>query len=300
MGRKRDGGSEDALEPVAAIAEFATIFPVKEAPAPILSDPIRGAMRSWLTELGAANELEAVGLKPRRSVLLIGPPGCGKTTLAHHLSARLGLPMVLVDMAALTSQWVGGTGQNIVRLFSALRKQTDRMVLFLDEFDGMAQARTSARQGADKERNNIVVALLQHFDRYEGTLFAATNRGDDIDPAVWRRFGMQITIDLPNLDCRFAIIKQYLAPLVWDDGAIDVLCRLTNGATPALLRQLMESIKRDIVLAPRINMDITARAVFERALTTIMPAAEATKPMLWDGGHYLDEVAALPWPPTLP
>jgi MoxR-like ATPase len=290
----------ETFKPVSAITDFATILMPEESEAPILSSSVRGAMHQWLVELGAGEELRAVGLDVRRTALLSGPPGCGKTTLAHHLAARLGLPLVLVDMAALRSQYIGETGQNIVRLFRAVRQQQDSLVLFLDEFDGIAMARTQVRQGSDREGNSIVVAMLQHIDRFKGVMLAATNRADSIDPAIWRRFGMQIVIDLPDDEGRFAIIKRYLDPMALPDAALDVICELTAGATPALLRQVVEGVKRDIVLASRFRLPADARSVFSRIIAAIGPHAEATKPLLWDGAWALDRLAGLPWPPTLP
>src|SRR5258708_2228407 len=70
------------LEPDQAIETFATIHPPESAEAPILMSGVRAAMRQWLVEMGAADDLKAVGLEPRRTALLSGPPGCGKTTLA--------------------------------------------------------------------------------------------------------------------------------------------------------------------------------------------------------------------------
>lgn len=289
----------ETFKPVRAITDFAQVLMPEDSDPPILSAPVRTAMHQWLVELGCADELAAVGLQARRTALLSGPPGCGKTTLAHHLAARLGLPLVLVDMAALTSQYVGGTGQNIVKLFGAIYEQQDSLVLFLDEFDGVAQSRRAVSQASDREHNHVVVALLQHFDRFKGTLFAATNRADDIDPAIWRRFGMQIVIDLPDDESRFAILKRYLSPLVWNDDALDALCDLASGATPALLRQLMEGVKRDLVLSPRFRLPTDAKSVFGRVLATLRPPADVAPPQLWDGPWALERIAKLDWPPRL-
>ena len=88
-----------------------------------------------MTEIWASAELAKVGIKPRRTGILYGPPGCGKTTLAHHFSARLGVPLVNVKMDALVSSHVGATGNNIASLFEQLTGQESACVLFLDELE---------------------------------------------------------------------------------------------------------------------------------------------------------------------
>src|SRR5688500_10182243 len=74
-----------------------------DAQAPILTAPVRAALHQWLFEMNAEAELSAVGLKPRSRCLLSGPPGCGKTTLAHHIAARLGLPMLVIQSHEIIS-----------------------------------------------------------------------------------------------------------------------------------------------------------------------------------------------------
>src|SRR4051812_40076411 len=92
-----------AFRPDHAITNFATVLRPEDAEPPILSKAIRLSVRQWMLELSAEEELRAVGLKPRRTAMLSGPPGCGKTTMAHHFAARLGLPLVLVNMASIVS-----------------------------------------------------------------------------------------------------------------------------------------------------------------------------------------------------
>src|ERR1700735_1891214 len=86
---------------------FGDIFWPSEAAEPILARPVRLALTEWLTEIWAEDELTAVGIGPRKRAIFDGAPGVGKTTLAHHLSARLGLPMLAVRPERVISKWVG-------------------------------------------------------------------------------------------------------------------------------------------------------------------------------------------------
>jgi SpoVK/Ycf46/Vps4 family AAA+-type ATPase len=292
-----DDGPE-AFRPVNDITEFAEVLRPADAEPPILSPGIRLAVRQWMVELSSEEALLEYGLRPRRSAILSGPPGCGKTTLAHHFAARLGLPLILVNMGSIVGQYLGSSQKNVNRLFDAIREQQERCVLFLDEFDAVATKRNTDNQAAARELNALVIALLQKIDTFTGTLIAATNRGDDIDPAIWRRFGMHLEITEPGDEARFAILKRYLSPMALPEKAMDFLTEATAGASPAVLRQLMEGIKRDVILSPRYDQKSDAQAVFSRLLASIRPHAGATLPPLWSEPWALESVCKIPWPPT--
>ncbi|QDV34938.1 AAA family ATPase [Tautonia plasticadhaerens] len=286
------------FRPVRDITDFAEVLKPEEAEPPILSPAIRLAVRQWLVELAAEEELASYGLKPRRTAMLSGPPGCGKTTLAHHFSARLGLPLILVNMASLITSFLGGTGQNVNKLFDAVRAQSQECILFLDEFDSVASKRVSGARNADNERNSIVISLLQKIDTFPGIMIAATNRSDDIDPAIWRRFGMQLEILEPDADARFAILTRYLAPMTLPEESMELLTEVTAGASPAVLRQLMEGLKRDVILAPRYGQPVEAKAVLSRLVASVRPHAEAVMPPLWTETWAMESIAKMPWPPV--
>jgi len=282
-----------------AFGDLAIVMPPADAEPPILSPGIRAAVHQWLTELQCTAELAEVGLEPRRSGLLSGPPGCGKTTLAHHFAARLGMNLAVVNMQMVVSSALGGTGRNVDKLFRAGHRHAHDCVLFLDEFDAIAAARGTDGQACGKEMNAIVVAFLQQIDRFDGVFIAATNRGEAIDSALWRRFAMQLELIEPDADCRFAILTRYLAPFGLPDAAMDRICDATAGATPALLRQFMEGIKRDLVLGARFERPLDAAHVIARAMAAIRPHAEAITPPLWsDPNAGIDQLATIDWPPT--
>ena len=289
----------EAFTPTPIIRQFAEILYPRDAEAPILAQTIRSALRQWMIEMDAAEELEAVGLKARRTALLFGPPGCGKTTMAHHLAARRGLPLLVVNMASLISKYVGETGRNVNALFQEVIAQAESCVLLLDEFDSIATKRTEVQRSTDKERNSIVIALLQMIDSFPGTLLAATNRGDDIDPAIWRRFGLHLDIKEPDDECRFAILKRYLAPYTLPDDSMDELCAATAGAYPALLRQFMEGIKRDLIISPKIPQATEIGAVMTRTVASVRPHSESTIPPLWGDAVAMQRVKKIAWPPAL-
>jgi ATP-dependent 26S proteasome regulatory subunit len=270
-----------------------------EAQAPILTSPVRGALHQWLFEMNAIEELSAVGLKPRSRCLLSGPPGCGKTTLAHHIAARLGIPMLVVQSHEIISKWLGATGENVGKLFRNARRARTGLALFFDEFDALAKKRDDlGGQGADNERANTTIALLQEFDRYDGLLFAATNVTGSIDPAIWRRFQMQIEIGFPGPAERFAIIKMYVAPFKVPDETIEALATALDGASPALIREACESAKRSLVLGPRMSLSTDLPAIMDRFASSSSAAEGMPVPRLWsDPRGSLNRLRNVPWPP---
>lgn len=284
------------------LEKFAQILHPKDAEEPILAVAPRIAIYEWLLELNAREELKSVGVKPRATALLYGPPGTGKTTLAHHLAARLGLPLVAVQAERLTSMYSNASASNLGELFDALAQVKGSCVLLLDEIDAIGSKRISHEDSASRDRNMVLTTLLTRIEGFEGIALAATNRKEDLDSALWRRFGMQISVDLPAVEERFAILKRYGVPFEFEEDTLDLLVDLTAGSSPALLRQLMEGLKRAIVLAPRFRRPVGDLVDVLRGVTAaVAPHPGLPQPPLWKSfERHTEALAALPWPPTRP
>jgi SpoVK/Ycf46/Vps4 family AAA+-type ATPase len=276
-------------------ASFGQVLYPQEAMEPILAAPVRAALLEWLTELWAREELAAVGLKPRTRALFYGPPGVGKTTLAHHLAARLGLMLVAVRADRLIDSYIGSTGRNIGALFD-LAGASEPVMLFIDEFDSIGLKRREARQGAEDERNSSVNTLLAAIERYDGYLIAATNRETEIDEAVWRRFDLQIQIAMPGPDERARILERYLAPYAMPSDPLRLLAEAFGGASPALMRQFCEGLKRQLVVGPKVGWDMDRDRVIARLVAAVAPHPDLQRPRLWAMGVRDPAVVGLPWP----
>lgn len=284
----------------AAFSPYGELFFPGDAIAPILTPHVRGALTAWMIEMNSAAALKKVGLTPRSRAMLSGPPGCGKTTLAHHVAARIGLPLLVVQSTQVVSQYVGATGGQIGKLFRAARQDKGKVAIFFDEFDSLATKRSGNEQAASKEFNNITIALLQEIDRFDGMLYAATNRPKDIDSAIWRRFQMQIEIGFPGQLERFAIVKLYMAPFAIEDAAVEALVDALDGASPALIKECCESIKRALILGPKLNLPTDLRSMLLRFAASAAPADGQPVPVLWDAfDDVVDRVTSAPWPPEL-
>ncbi len=282
-----------------ALGSIADIRSPMDAEEPILAPAVRVALRQWMVEIRAAEELKSVGVKPRSTAILYGPPGTGKTTLAHHLSARLGIPMVVVGPETLVGKYLGDSSSNVVKLFDGITKADVRCLLFMDEIDAIGASRDShGESSASTELRSMLTTMLRKVEEYRGFLVSATNRQDSIDKALWRRFHIQLSVDLPGGDERWAILKRYSLPFLLPDDAIDILADLTEGASPALLRGVMEGMKRALVIHPKLGISIDRpETVFGPIITSLAPPPGIDKPPLWQNPATMAALASMGWPP---
>ncbi|MFH5802770.1 AAA family ATPase [Alienimonas sp. DA493] len=159
----------------------------------VLTADLRRSCDELIEEHHRVELLRAHGLEPRHRVLLAGPPGNGKTSVAEALADALLTPLLRVRYDALIGSYLGETAGRLRRLFDAAR--TRACVLFFDEFDAVSKERGDAREAGEIKR--VVNSLLLALDDLPShvLLVTATNHADLLDRAVWRRF--QVRLDLP-------------------------------------------------------------------------------------------------------
>ena len=214
--------------------------------APIFEPIVQTAISSILEGWEHFELLKNAGIPPSRGCLIYGPPGTGKTHLALWMAKQLDLPVVLARLDGLVSSFLGTTSRNIGLLFAFANRY--RCVLLLDEFDAIAKLRNDPQEVGEIKR--VVNTLLQNLDsRCEfGFTVGITNHDSLLDPAVWRRFEIQLEIPNPNVEARSALIKKFASNLDLPDSYIKLLEWYTEGSSGAEIESLIRMIKRNITL----------------------------------------------------
>ena len=216
-----------------------------------LESLIKKPVDEFISFVDNAYLLDEAGVGVSPSMLIYGPPGCGKSYLAQHIAAKLELPLLTARCDSLMSSMLGSTAKNIRNLFDHASNRP--CVLFLDEFDALAKARDDQHEVGELKR--VVVGLLQNIDQLppETVLLAATNHENLLDPAVWRRFAYRLNIHLPSSETREKLIHQFLGR--YTPKSIKNIVLASEGMSGALIRQACEAMIRATILGGREELD---------------------------------------------
>ena len=215
-------------------------------------------IQQFVDEQNNAANLKKHNIPAANRLLLCGPPGCGKTMTAYAIGNALNLPIAYVRLDGLVSSYLGQTSTNLRKVFDSVKNQ--RIILFLDEFDAIAKKRDDTNELGELKR--VVTTLLQNFDNLPSNviLIAATNHEHLLDPAIWRRFNFTITLDLPALEQRKALIQNGLSK--YDINAkidIGAIAKVTEGMSGALIEELMlAAAKKFLIEGTLKTADVTA------------------------------------------
>ena len=235
----------------------------KESHTNVTFDDVAGAVeaksevREIVEFLKNPSRFTRIGGRIPRGVLLVGPPGCGKTLLAKAIAGEAEVPFFSISGSDFVEMFVGVGASRVRDLFKQARENSP-CIIFLDEIDAVGRRRGSGMGGGHDEREQTLNAILVEMDGFgtdEGIIVvAATNRPDVLDPALLRpgRFDREVTIELPDYEGREAILKVHLKRIaVSDDVDVTVLARSTPGYSGADLAAIINEAAIMAVLAKR-------------------------------------------------
>lgn len=219
---------------------------------PIFNPHVEMAIQSILNEWRHYDKLSDIEAQPSRTCLIYGAPGTGKTHLALWIAKQINLPVVLARLDGLMSSFLGTTSRNIGNLFSFAGKY--QCILLLDEFDAVAKLRNDPQEVGEIKR--VVNTLLQNLDtrKSKGFTIGVTNHETLLDPAIWRRFEVQIEIPKPSVEVMPLLIKKFLEPIRLDDNQINFLSWSIENASGADAETLIKWLKKAFVLDSDISL----------------------------------------------
>ncbi len=214
---------------------------------PIWQEHIDESLRQIVLEHQQADALHGRGLGPTRTAIFTGPPGVGKTLAAHWLARELGRPLLTLDLSAVMSSYLGRTGSNVRHVLDYAKGLP--CVLLLDELDAIAKRRDDDQELGELKR--LVTVLLQEVDDWPegGLLVAASNHQELLDPAVWRRFEVQIEFGLPSRDAIEQSLRLFVDdPLALDDTWSAALAEVLAGQSYSDVERQIKLLRRQAVL----------------------------------------------------
>ena len=225
------------------------------------------------------------GASMPKGILLVGPPGTGKTMLAKAVAGESNVPFFSISGSEFVEMFVGMGASKVRDLFSQAKEKAP-CIVFIDEIDAIGQKRSGGAMGGNDEREQTLNQLLTEMDGFESNngviILAATNRPESLDPALTRpgRFDRRVPVELPDLKGREAILRVHARKIrVGDDVDFHTIARMAAGASGA---ELANIINEGALRAVRDGRKTVTEADLEESIETVIAGYQKKNAVLSD------------------
>ena len=225
------------------------------------------------------------GASMPKGLLLVGPPGTGKTMLAKAVAGEANVPFFSISGSEFVEMFVGMGASKVRDLFSQAKEKAP-CIVFIDEIDAIGQKRSGGNMGGNDEREQTLNQLLTEMDGFDGNngviILAATNRPESLDPALTRpgRFDRRVPVELPDLAGREAILKVHAKKIkTAEDVDFHTIARMASGASGA---ELANIINEAALRAVRNGRVIVTEADLEESIEVVIAGYQKKSAVLSD------------------
>ena len=228
---------------------------------------------------------EEIGASMPKGILLVGPPGTGKTMLAKAVAGESNVPFFSISGSEFVEMFVGMGASKVRDLFKQAKEKAP-CIVFIDEIDAIGQKRNSGQLGGNDEREQTLNQLLTEMDGFEGNsgviILAATNRPDSLDPALTRpgRFDRRVPVELPDLKGREEILKVHAKKVALAPGIdFNTVARMASGASGA---ELANIVNEAALRAVRAGRKAVTEADLEESIEVVIAGYQKKNSILTD------------------
>ena len=220
-------------------------------------DEAKENLQEVVNYLHDPSKYESIGAKMPKGILLVGPPGTGKTMLAKAVAGESNVPFFSISGPEFVEMFVGMGASKVRDLFKQAKEKAP-CIVFIDEIDAIGQKRSGGQYGGNDEREQTLNQLLTEMDGFEGNtgviILAATNRPESLDPALTRpgRFDRRVPVELPDLKGREEILRVHAKKVALAPGIdFTTVARMASGASGAELANIVNEAALRAVRAGR-------------------------------------------------
>ena len=248
-------------------------------------DEAKESLAEIVDYLHNTEKYTSIGATMPKGVLLVGPPGTGKTMLAKAVAGEADVPFFSISGSEFVEMFVGMGASKVRDLFRQAKEKAP-CIVFIDEIDAIGLKRSAGAMGGNDEREQTLNQLLTEMDGFEGNsgviILAATNRPDALDPALTRpgRFDRRVSVELPDLKGREAILKVHAKKVkIADDVDFNRVARMASGASGA---ELANIVNEAALRAVRDGRGFATQADLEESIEVVIAGYQKKNSILTD------------------